>query len=162
MNQAQFHLMITHFPLVGTLLGILTLATGMALKNATVKKTGLYLILFPALMVGLAYLSGEGAEEIVEEFPGVDHHLIHEHAEKAYVFLWLSMALAVLAATTLWFAERRKAILQKLYWATLVMGIWACVGVWFVGHSGGLIRHPEIGTDGGPLKGGKGDVLMED
>lgn len=160
MNPAHFHILIVHLPLVGILIGVLVLATGMALRSPTVKKTGLYVILIPATLAIPAYLSGEGAEEIAEHLDGVSHHLIHEHEEWAFRFMILACGMILLSLASLWSAENRKHMLGKLYWAVLVAGLTASLFGAYAGYLGGEIRHPEAFEEAGPLKGG--GELMED
>lgn len=158
MNPAHFHILIVHLPLVGVVIGLLVLATGMALRSATVKKTGLYLILIPASLAIPAYLSGEGAEEIAERVEGVSHHTTHEHAEWAFRFVWMAGFMVVLCMAALWSAERRKHILVKLYWLALAGGIASAAVGTYAGYLGGKIRHPEAFEQMGPLNGG-GDFI---
>jgi uncharacterized membrane protein len=144
MNEAHFHLLVNHFPITGTLLGLLVFGFGLLLKNETVIKTSLFLIAFTALLAIPALLSGEGAEELIEELPGISHDVIHEHEEKGELFVWFSGILAVLSLFSVWAISTAKAYKKAILWLTFGFGLATAFLAAQVGNSGGLIRHPEI------------------
>ena len=79
MNDVHLHLVATHLPIVGVLIGFLVLLTGYFTKSPQVKATALGIFLFSALAGIVAFYTGEGAEDIVEKLPGVSETLIHNH-----------------------------------------------------------------------------------
>lgn len=147
MNQAHLHLLLNHLPILGTLFGLLTLATGFLLKNSTVKKTALGIFAFAAVCVAPAYLTGEGAEELVENLPGVSENLIGRHEDLANIFLWVVVALGVLSLFTFFADYKSKKSATLLYTLTFIAAIGAMVFAQQVGSSGGEIRHTEIRKD---------------
>ena len=52
-------------------------------KSEELKRLSCYVFVLMALLTIPVYLTGEGAEEIVEHLPGVPHELIEEHEESA-------------------------------------------------------------------------------
>ena len=86
MNDVHFHLVVTHLPIVGVLVGFLVLLSGYITKCPQVKTTGLGIFIFSALATIAAFYTGEAAEEIVENLPGVSETLIHKHEEQAELF----------------------------------------------------------------------------
>ncbi len=72
MNQAHFHLILNHLPILGILFGLIILTGGFLTKNAAVKRTALGMFVLSAIFAIPAYLTGEGAEEVVENLPGVN------------------------------------------------------------------------------------------
>jgi cell division protein FtsW (lipid II flippase) len=144
MNDAQIHLALNHFPILGTLFGTVLLGIGVFGKNKSLLDTGLIILFLMALITIPVYLSGEGAEEIVEEL-GVDHDIIHEHEEIAESAVWFMDGLGLLALVSFFFTRRtlnRPARILTI--VTFVMGI-VVLGLMFrVGGSGGEIRHTEI------------------
>jgi len=66
MNGAQLHLALNHLPVIGTLIALLVLAAGMALRNETVRRTALVLLVGAGLAAGGAFLTGEPAEEVID------------------------------------------------------------------------------------------------
>lgn len=144
MNQAHLHLLFNHLPILGTLFGLLILAGGFFLKNNTVKRTALGLFVLSAIFAIPAYLTGEGAEEIVESLPGVTENLIEAHEEMANIFLWMVGALGVVSLVTFYTDYKSKKIAPMLYTLTFVAAIGTMIFAQQVGASGGEIRHTEI------------------
>ncbi len=147
MNQAHIHLLLTHLPIVGSLLGTLALLAGFAFRSEHVKRTALGLFLFAALSAIPTFLTGEGAEEIVENVPGIQEGLIGRHEDMASIFIWLIGGLGLLSLATLTATLKVKdAPLSKaLYAVTLIVSLVAASFATQVGATGGKIRHTEIG-----------------
>lgn len=144
MNDAQLHLALNHFPILGTLFGTVLLGIGVFGKNKSLLDTGLIILFLMALITIPVYLSGEGAEEIVEEL-GVDHDTIHAHEEIAESAVWFMDGLGLLALVSFFFTRRAlNGPARILTIVTFVLGI-VVLGLMFrVGGSGGEIRHTEI------------------
>ena len=162
MNQAHLHLIVNHLPIVGLLLGILILVAGMLLKNNTVKKTALGVFVFAALCAIPAYLTGEGAEETVENLAGVGEDMMETHEELANIFLWIAIALGGLALFTFWTDRAQKKSASTLYVLTLIAALGAMVFAQRVGTSGGNIRHTEIRSDVIAPNSGQGEAEKDD
>lgn len=146
MNEAHVHLLLNHFPIIGTLFGVLFLAYGLLLKNKSILHAGLLTLFLMALIAIPTQLTGEGAEEIVEEV-GVDHEVIHQHEEAAELAIWFMVGLGLLALATLLISRRtsgRDTVLKGLYIATLVLSVVVFVMMARVGSLGGEIRHTEV------------------
>lgn len=144
MNGAQIHLLLNHFPLFGTIFGLIILLLGKIWKNNLVSRIGLFFLIISALSAFPTMGSGEDAEEIVEELAGVSHDVIHEHEEMAESFIWMMSAMGVLSLAALFGNWKDKKWAQLATW--IVIGAASiCIGFGArVNHSGGLIRHPEI------------------
>ena len=146
MNEAHLHLLLNHFPIIGTLFGGLFLAYGLFAKNKSILHAGLLLLFLMALLAIPTQLTGEGAEEIVERL-GVDHEVIHEHEEAAELAIWFMSGLGLLALVTLLISRRtsgRDTVLRGLYVATLAFSVVVFVMMARVGSLGGEIRHTEV------------------
>jgi hypothetical protein len=124
--------------------GVFTLIVSLFLKKEQAQKVGCWIIFFCCLLAMPAFFSGEGAEERIEELPGVSHDLIHEHEEKAEVFIWLCAATGLLALFSALPVAENLASKKRLPAAVAVAGLITLFAGTQVGNSGGLIRHPEI------------------
>ncbi len=144
MNQAHFHLILNHLPILGILFGLIILTGGFLTKNTVVKRTALGMFVLSAIFAIPAYLTGEGAEEVVENLPGVNETLIEAHEDLANIFLWLAGALGLLSLITLYADYKSNKIAPTLYVFALVAAIGSMVLAQQVGTSGGEIRHTEI------------------
>lgn len=147
MNNAHFHLAINHLPIVGLLIGILTLLTGLILKKADVKLTALGIFIFSAITAIVAFNTGEGAEEVVEDMEGISETLIHAHEEYAESFLTLTLILGALSLIN-FIVEVKKLKLSKYLMLTcFFLAIADGILATYVGISGGEIRHSEVRSD---------------
>jgi len=144
MNQAHLHLLLNHLPILGVLFGLLIMAGGFFLKNNSIKRTELGLFVLSGLLAIPAYLTGEGAEEVVESLPGVTENLIEAHEDMANIFLWVVGALGLFSLATFYADFKSKKIAPTLFALTFVAAIGTMVFAKQVGTSGGEIRHTEI------------------
>jgi uncharacterized membrane protein len=147
MNDAHLHMVVNHFPIIGTIFGFGILIIGLVLKNKTLINTSYVLFIVAAIFGAFSMATGEGAEELVEDMPNIGKQIIHEHeelAEKLAVLLYVLSGLS-LAGLYLNFKNHAKAKLLSF----LILGI-ATAGLFLaqkVGTSGGEIRHTEIRTN---------------
>jgi hypothetical protein len=82
-NPAYLHLISCHIPIIGVPFVLVLLAMGMAAKSADVKRAALLLTVLVGIGTIPVFTSGEGAEEILEERPGVAEALMETHEERA-------------------------------------------------------------------------------
>lgn len=158
MNQAHVHLIVNHLPIMGVVIGFLVLVTGYFLKNTTVKQTALGIFAFSAIGLLPAFLTGEGAEEVVEGVAGIDEAFIEEHEDQAKIFTWSVGILGALSLLTFYLEWKAKSISKTLYLVVFVLGLASIVTGRMAGNSGGEIRHTEIrsGAVGTPAQEGNG------
>jgi uncharacterized membrane protein len=144
MNDAHLHMVVNHFPIIGTLFGLGILVTGLILKNNSIKNTAYILFAVAAIFAAFSMGTGEGAEELVEDMPNIGHQIIHEHEEIAEKFAIIMYATGFFGLVSL-FASYKKLRFAALFsYITLVLALVAGVLTKNVGTSGGEIRHTEI------------------
>lgn len=144
MNDAHLHLMVNHFPIIGTIFGFGFLIAGIILKNNSVKNVSYTLFIIAAIFSAISMSTGEGAEELVEDMPSVGKQIIHEHeelAEKLAIVLYVLGAVSLLGLYTN-FKNHSKA--KLISFLALVIAVVGVVLAKSVGTSGGEIRHTEI------------------
>jgi uncharacterized membrane protein len=151
MNGAHYHLLINHFPILGTLFGLILLSIGLIRANHTLLQTALLTLFIASILVAPTNATGEQAEEIVEQY-GVSHKIIHEHEEKAESALPFTMALGLLALLAYILDLRKVSWAKWLNFGVLALGIFAMYLLYQVGNSGGEIRHNEIRKDAKPTQ----------
>ena len=157
MNQAHWHLLLTHLPIVGALAGLGTLLGGFIFRSEPVKRAAMGIFIFSALLAIPTFLTGEGAEEMVEGLPGVNESLIGQHENVATLFVWILGALGLFSSITLVANMRGMKIQQALSVLTLALAI-GTVGLSVqLGKTGGEIRHTEIRGATAQLDGGGGE-----
>ncbi|MBI3790966.1 MAG: hypothetical protein HY275_08815 [Gemmatimonadetes bacterium] len=143
MNGAQIHLALNHLPVIGTLIATLLLAAALVVKSGAVRRAALLLFAAAGLAAGAAFLTGEPAEDVAENLPGVQKAMIHDHEEAAEAALIGTAIIAVLALGAV-LVERRRTVPRWVAVAILVGGVGASGGMAWAAHLGGLIRHPEL------------------
>jgi len=144
MNDAHLHMVVNHFPIIGTIFGLGILIVGLFLKNKSIQHTAYVLFAIAAIFGFLSMNTGEVAEELVEELPNVGDEIIHENeeiAEKFVILLYLTGAVALLS---LFMSVKNHAKAKFFAYATLILAIGTAVLSKNVGTSGGEIRHTEI------------------
>lgn len=150
MDPLHIHLLLNHFPVIGTLIGTATLVLGFVSRSDAVKRAGLVILLGMAVMTIPVYLTGEPAEEIVENASGISKPLIEEH-EDAAKFAFAAMGFAgVFALASLLVSFRMAKYANAGFAATLVVSLVAFVLVARTANLGGQIRHAEIRSGESP------------
>ncbi|MCX6171716.1 MAG: hypothetical protein NT048_02625 [Flavobacterium sp.] len=147
MNEAHLHLVVNHFPIIGTIFGFGIVVAGLIFKNNSVKNVAYILFIVAAIFAAFSMGTGEGAEELVEKMPNVGKQIIHEHEELAERLALVLYTLGVISLLGL-YTNFKNHIKSKLI-SYLALAI-AAVGVFLaqqVGTSGGEVRHTEIRTN---------------
>ncbi|KOY85284.1 hypothetical protein AD998_03150 [bacterium 336/3] len=147
MNAAHFHLVVNHLPIIVPIIGLLVMLGGLILKSEVIKRTAYAIFILGAIATVPAFVSGEGAEEVLEKMQDVSHKLIHEHEEKAETFALLSYVLGLIAIVGLWSNWKKKGFASVISYITVVFSLVVLFFAKQTGTSGGEIRHPEIRTE---------------
>ena len=153
MNLAQLHLLLNHFPIIGTLIALSLFLISLIGNRDDLKQASLALFSFIALLAIPTYLSGHAAQEAIKEIPDVSMDLIQTHqgtALLAFVFMEITGAVSLMglwrfsrSAKNPWISRpARLNLLAVLLFAMVTMGFMAITG-----NTGGEIRHPEIGEE---------------
>ena len=143
MNQAHLHMVFNHFPIIGLFFGIGILAYGIFKKQTILVNTAYVMFIVCMVMAKATMMTGEGAEEIVEEL-GISHDIIHEHEEIAETFMKILYTLGILSILGIVANVKKHAKAAIVSYVVLVLAIGSAVLSKSVGTSGGEIRHTEI------------------
>ncbi|QYJ67414.1 hypothetical protein [Flavobacterium litorale] len=147
MNDAHFHLIVNHLPIIIPAIGLLVMLGGFITRSAIVKRTAYLIFILGALCTFPAAFSGEGAEEVVEELHLASHDIIHEHEEAAEVFILFSYALGAVALVGFWANLKNKSFSTVLNVITLALSVTVLFLSVGAATTGGEIRHTEIRED---------------
>lgn len=158
-NIAHFHLMVTHLPVFGFLLGTLALIVARVWNSRDAARLSMLIIVFSALTAIPVYVTGEPAEDIVEGLPSVEHRFIEEHEDAALWALILMELAGVLALAGLFTSRGHGHPHNGLLIATIVISLVAFGAVARTAKLGGKIHHPEAR---GAFAGGGGHSEVED
>jgi uncharacterized membrane protein len=143
MNQAYIHLLITHLPVFGSILGGLVLVQGLFTKSDQTKIAAYLIFIISSIGAGIAYLTGEAAEESVEDLQGIVEETIKLHEDFA-LFALISLIILGLASIAGLFLTLRKSLLTRsVAFIVLLISIVSFGLVARTGYLGGKIRHTE-------------------
>jgi len=146
MQEVHVHLLLNHVPILGTLFGLILLIFGIFRKNESLIQAAQLTFVVCAVVAIPAFLSGEGAEEVVEKL-GISHDVIHEHEEIAEKAIWISEFLGLVSLVALFFSFQKNPKRFALNWLVLGVAMVAFALMAYVGSTGGKIRHSELDSN---------------
>jgi uncharacterized membrane protein len=146
MNLAHLHLLLNHFPIIGTIIGLGLFLVSLVGKNADLRRASLIVLAVIALVALPTFFSGVGAQGAIKGEPGVSEALIERHEGAAILALLFMEITGALALVELWQLHR---ISRPVRWnwtlsTVLVFSIVTTGLMARVGTTGGEVRHPEI------------------
>src|SRR5258708_7230645 len=148
MNFAHLHMLLNHFPISGTMVGLGLFLISLVGKNEDLRRGSLIIFSAMALVAVPTFFSGTGAQGAIKKLPGVSEALIERHQGAAMLALLFMEITGALALVGLWKSHgiSRPA---RWHWSLSAILIFSIVTVGLmarVGTTGGDIRHPEIGN----------------
>ncbi|OKL38524.1 hypothetical protein [Pontibacter flavimaris] len=145
MDLTHIHLLLNHFPIVGTLIGGMVMLWGVAKKQKNIQNTAAAIVLAMALIAIPVFLTGEPAEERVEDLTGISEPMVEEHEEAAELAIWIMAAAGVASLAAL--ALRHKSSSKPAFTLATLITLLAFAAMARAGYYGGQIRHSELHTD---------------
>ena len=144
MNPTHIHLLITHLPIYGSILGALVLFFGYLSRSRSTCNAAYLLLLIAAIGGVAAFLTGEPAEETVENISGISKDLIEEHEESANLTLILISIMGLISCVALIISSKREKFIKSLPIIVLIISIVSFGAAAWTGYLGGKIRHTEV------------------
>ncbi len=144
MHSGYFHLIVNHFPIIGTIIGSLLLLAGIIFNKDDIKLSALGTLVFAAFMAIPAIATGNPAKEAVEAIEGISKHIIHTHEDIARVGLWAIIPLGIISAMAMYSIAKKERNNKYLVIAALLLSIVTSGVMAYVGYTGGKIRHTQI------------------
>ena len=148
---AHLHLLVNHFPTIGTILGLGLLLMSLVRKNDHIKKVGLEVIFLIAILTLPVYVSGQAAAEALKGQAGVAAAAIVAHNDAALGSFIMMEITGFFAWLALWRMRRIGRPTSGLTYTVLVLSVLTVAAVARASNIGGDIRHPEI--EGGQYSG---------
>jgi len=158
MNSTHLHLLLNHFPVIGTLIGSGLLFWGIIMKQNNIKSTAAVLLFIMALIAIPVYLTGEPAEESIDKLPGVSETMIELHQDAATIAIWLigfTGLFSIIAAVLLW--QKRKSA-DRVFIFAFVLSVVCFAAMARTGYYGGQIRHSEVRSENAMTQAGEKDT----
>lgn len=144
MDSTHVHLILNHFPIIGTLIATGIMLYGYLTRSEQTQKAALITWVFMALLAIPVFLTGEPAEESVEGLAGVSEAIIEQHEEAAEIALWAMEALGLLSLVTLFWGANHEKNRKILSSGAFVLSLATFGLMAYTGYLGGQIRHTEI------------------
>ena len=143
MNPTHIHLLLNHFPIIGTLIGSAILLYSIIKKQNTGKITGALIIVVMAIIAIPVLLTGEPAEDSVKHLSGISKTLIHEHEEASEKAFWLMEITGIFSLLAMVFYKIKSAFASKAFLVAFAFSAVTFFAMAWAGNLGGKIRHPE-------------------
>jgi len=142
MNYAELHLLLNHFPIIGTIVGLGLFLVSFVGKNEDLRR-GSYIVFVAIALISIpTFLSGFGAQLMIKG-PGVSDALLQRHQGAALLSLWFMEATGALALAGLWQSQRISHLARWNVSAVLLFSLLTAGLMARTGSTGGDIRHPE-------------------
>ena len=152
-SPTHVHLLINHLPVFGSIMGALVLLYGIW-KQSTHTKNAAYLVLvIAALGAVTAYLTGEPAEETVENLQGVSKEMLETHEDAALFALIAFIITGLISLVGLYINQKKPSMAKGYGYLALVVALFSFSVVARTAYVGGQIRHSEIRGDTTELPG---------
>ncbi|MEO8479857.1 MAG: DUF2231 domain-containing protein [Gemmatimonadota bacterium] len=145
MNAAHLHLALNHLPIFAIAFATGFLAWGLKRRHPALLRAGLVLTVLAAVGAGGAFLTGEPAEDVIEDQPGFSRDRVHDHEDAADFGLWITVAAGVVALGVLWRAKGRvEGPTTNAAALVLAVSVLALAALARTAWLGGEISHPEL------------------
>jgi uncharacterized membrane protein len=148
---AHLHLLLNHFPTIGTILGVGLLLLSFIRKNDHLRKVSFEVLFLIALATMPVYVSGSAAAEALKGQSGVSQPAIVAHNDAALGSFIMMEITGFFAWLALWRMRRIGRLTTGLTYTVLILSVLTVAAVSRAANMGGDIRHPEI--EGGQYSG---------
>ena len=144
LNLAHWHLLLNHFPIIGTLVGLGLFLSSFIGENQDLRRASFIVFAGMGFLSIGTFLTGFGAAAIVMDKPGISNPAILRHEGSAMLSIWFIEITGALAAVGLWQYYRLKRPAHWTVTAILVASIVTMGLAARTGNTGGDIAHHEI------------------
>lgn len=144
MDLPHSHLLLNHFPVIGTIIGGCLFLVALIAKSNDLKRASLAVLLGIALISIPTYITGNGAQDVIKSLPGVSKSQMEAHESAAWVALGFMEFTGAFAWLGLWQFRRLRRIPN---WNLAVILVLTAVSLGLMARAsniGGEIRHSEI------------------
>jgi uncharacterized membrane protein len=143
MSFTHIHLLLNHFPVIGTIMVTVLFGVALARRSSELGKVSLALLAAFGAMSVLVYFTGEPAEEAIEKLPGFSESITERHEEFALIatIVLASLGAAALAALAV---VRRRELPRLLTFSAFILSIGASGVMAYTAMLGGQVRHTEV------------------
>jgi len=146
-NLAHVHLLLNHWPIIGTFIGLALLVVSLATRSKDIRQASYGVFAFMALVAIPTYLSGNAAADATKNL-NLPASLVDSHEGAALMALIFMGITGMFALYGLWTfrqnPEGSSPQSSRCLAAVLILAIATSVFMSVAGNTGGNIRHPEV------------------
>ena|SRR5450631_952593 len=146
MTLAHLHLLLNHFPILGSIFLSVLFIVALIYKNVFLQKVILWFLVAIALLTAVTYLTGDPTVRAVHGLPGVSEDMIRQHELFAKFGLGLMFVTGILALGGALFYSRKPRLPRAFLSVILIILLLNSALFTYIGLLGGLILHQEIRT----------------
>ena len=150
MNYTHAHIVLNHFPSIGTTFGLGLLLYALCKKNLELQNASFVIFLVMAMVAIPTAISGGAASIALSRRPGVNLAMLELHRDASIAAYNVLMLTGTIAWLALWQYRRFKMPSQWTVWTVLVLAVITLVLMMRTGTLGGEISHPEIRAANAP------------
>lgn len=143
MNGTHLHLLLNHFPIIGTLVACGLMLWAIISNNAKLKDITAVIIIIMAVFGFIADQTGESAEHALKGYAGVTRAAMHAHEEAAGPAMIIHIIAALLCGAYLWLSYKKLPMRKTLYLVCFGASVLAFGAMARAGYLGGKIRHAQ-------------------
>jgi uncharacterized membrane protein len=161
MNFVQIHLLLNHFPVIGSFIGFGLFLVSFFGKSESLRRSSLIVFVAVALIAIPAFASGKGAQLMLKDQPGISDDFVQRHEGAAMLALWFLEATGAFALAGLWQIHRRARMARWNLAAVLIFSLIAAGLMARTGNTGGEISHAEVraSREATPTEGIAGSIV---
>lgn len=149
LNVAHLHLLLNHFPIIGSIVALGLFLTSFVGNNEDLRRASFIIFAAVGFLTIGTFLTGFGAQAMVTGKPGISDALIARHEGSAMLSVWFIEITGALACVGLWQYHRYS---RPKHWTVTAILIASLLGSGLVartGNTGGEISHPEVRVGNG-------------
>jgi uncharacterized membrane protein len=151
LNLAHIHLLLNHFPIIGTIFGLGLFLVSFFEKNEDLRRASYIIFAVVGLLAIPTFLTGFGAQAMLTGQPAVSDLLIQRHEGSAMLSLSFVEITGALAIVGLWQTHHSSRPANWNVSAVLLFALLTMVLVARTGNTGGEISHHEVGGSNGTV-----------
>ncbi|HLK48644.1 MAG TPA: DUF6644 family protein [Bryobacteraceae bacterium] len=144
MDLAHLHLLLNHFPVIGTIIGGGLFVLALLVKSDDLKRASLAVLLGISLLAIPTYISGNGAQDAIKSLPGISKSLVETHEGAAFLALGFMEFTGAFAWLALWQFRRLARVPNWNLAVILLLTLVSLALMARASNLGGEIRHAEI------------------